>query len=155
MLFITALAFNFISCSNDNDPFNEDGTLTIDGISYECTGIVSQGYINGIYLTFDILNGKELTLVITSKEITELKAGDLFDIYGFYVRDYGTDLDTDWDEIDGNIFVSDIKESSLTIKIENLVIINTRGITHKISGEATLYHSVYDSNGNRLPFGQG
>lgn len=133
MFAISILTFS--ACSVEDN--NQDGSLIVDDVSYEYEGYISQGH-TGIYLEIYITNGKELTLVIPSKEIDELNVGDIIDLDEFYVRNYGSSLDQDYDETGGTLYIMDKKEQSITIKIEDLTIENGKGVQHKIKGLITL-----------------
>lgn len=171
ILFIASLCF--IACSSDDD--ESDGTstgqktLTIDGTSYYCGSgsSVEQTRGNGMYLevraTEDPIfewNGKVLIVHISPSNVSQLSVGDIFDYDDISIRNYNnvTTIELNaysWDAIDGSIQIKDIKEKELTIQINNLVVKHeSTGAEHTISGTAKLGNSVYDSNGNMLPFSE-
>ena len=151
MLLFVVSSFGFASCSEDDDNGGNGGGITIDGESYELGACyASYSDYSGMYLSIEATHGNNLTLVL-SKKFSELTAGDIIDIDDFYVNEF-RDIAGGWEGVDGSIFIADIKESSLIIRIENLKILDGRGYSHIINGTATLYHSIQDSNGNILPF---
>ena len=152
MLLFVVSSFGFASCSEDDDNGGNGGGITINGESYElgaCHASYDKNY--GIYLSIEAAYGKNLKLVLPSKKFSGLTAGDVFDNDDFYVNKF-CDIRGGWENVGGSIFIADIKESSLIIRIENLKILDNFGYSYIINGTATLYHSSHDSNGNILPF---
>ncbi|MBE6303289.1 MAG: hypothetical protein E7089_05075 [Bacteroidales bacterium] len=151
MLLFVVSSFGFASCSEDDDNGGNGGGITINGELYELGAChASYDAYFGMYLSIEATYGNNLTLVL-SKKFSELTAGDIIDKDDFYVNKF-RDIRGGWEDVDGSIFIADIKESSLIIRIENLKILDNFGYSYIINGTATLYHSRKDSNGNILPF---
>lgn len=170
MLAIIVAALMFVACGSDDEDDNGGSskrkkTLTIDGKPYYCSkeSVVSQG--SHLYLTIyaigDAENGfhneKILTVVLTPSKVSELSVGDVFDYDDISVRNFNNYNEIvintyNWDATSGNITISEITETTLTIQINKLVIESYRGATRTIDGTAKLTNSLSDSNGNVLPF---
>ena len=173
MLAIIVATLSFVACSSDDDDSDETSTgkktLTIDGESYYCgrSSSVEQTKGSGMYLTVHAaenprseFSGKNLVVHISPSKVSELNVGDVFDYDNISVRNYNnvTTIEINaysWNAIDGKIQIKDIKEKELTIQIDNLVVKHRQtDVEHTISGTATLHNSLYDSDGNMLPFSE-
>lgn len=167
MFAIIVAALSFTACSDDDNNDNAKKTLVIDGVPYYC------GYDSNVVQTRNSsmllsvaavenkefpLNGHSLTVEIPPSKVSELSVGQVFNSDEIHIYTYRgimhIEVETrDWNAINGNIVITEIKEKELTIQINNLTVKHKRtGVEHNIAGTATLYNSVYDSNGVMLPF---
>lgn len=169
MFAIIVAALSFTACSDDDDD-NAKKTLVIDGVPYYCGydySDVVQIRNSSMLLSVAAVENKEnpldghlLKMEIPPSKVSELSVGQVFNsdeirIYAYRVIMHVFDEvePYNWNAINGNIVITEIKEKELTIQINNLTVKHKRtGVEHNIAGTATLYNSVYDSNGVMLPF---
>ena len=176
-LAMMVIALCFTACSNDDDD-NDDGgsdkkTLIVDGESYyngRDASTVEQTRGHGMYLTvhaaetstssFHQINGHILTVVIPPSRVSELNVGQVFDHDHFTVREFRGFMELDWDTYDwniisGEIVITNIKASELTIQIKKLTIEHERtSVRHTIEGTATLRNYIMGSDGEGEPFSE-
>lgn len=153
MFMFAVSAFCYVSCSEDDGNGNSvSGNITIDGVSYEYEGGISESdWDNHIWIEIDATYRNSLSLLIRNNKISNLKVGDVFD-NDLYVNRYRGSQGCEY--VSGSVFIADIniKKASLKMRIDNLTFVDYDGCQHVINGTVVLYHSVYDENGNRLPF---
>ena len=174
LLAMMVAALSLTACGDDDDEGDNGGnspsgkkTLIIDGESYYCGSgsILAQTNGSGMYLTVEAvddwiyqMSGKELTIVISPSKVSQLSVGQVFSYDDMSIRNYRglTQMELNaysWDAVSGDITIKSIGKTQITIQINSLVVKheNTE-VEHSISGTATLYNSLFDSNGNVLPF---
>ena len=104
------------------------------------------------------MKGKELVVHISPSKVSQLSVGQVFDYDDMSIRNFRnlTHIEVNsysWDGISGDITIKSIGETQITIQINSLVVKHKiTDVEHTISGTATLHNSLYDSNGNILPF---
>lgn len=165
MLATMIAALGMVSCDSDDDHGGNGKNLIIDGESYyttiESTVVQNTTVYGGMYLTVQASKHKEgsldseLTMWISPSKVSELSVGQTFDSSDIDIHDfhYGFSYnEIRWDAISGNILIKDIKDTQLTIQINNLVIESWNDAQHSFNGTVTLYNSLSDENGNYLPF---
>ena len=173
-MMIAALSLTACGGGDEDDDFgggsnspSGNKTLIIDGNSYYCGSLCTLEQTNGsgMYFTIEAVEdkvyqtkGKELKVHISPSKVSQLSVGQVFSYDDMSIRNYRglTQMELNaysWDAVSGDITIKSIGKTQITIQINSLVVKheNTE-VEHSISGTATLYNSLFDSNGNVLPF---
>ena len=169
-MMIAALSLTACGGGDEDDDFgggsnspSGNKTLIIDGNSYYCGSLCTLEQTNGsgMYFTIDKVyqtKGKELKVHISPSKVSQLSVGQVFSYNNMSIRNYRgltqMELNTySWDAVSGDITIKSIGETQITIQINSLVVKHEiTDVEHTISGTATLHNSLFDNNGNVLPF---